>query len=181
MPPVLHDDSGGAESGRCGYCFSMRPSPASIPFCSKACLAKAEDYECEAAASRQLLPNKVTPTIKLAARVLRRIHPAALSSPHPFNTLVSNLDGMSSSLKSTLSEMAALTLRYYLLTTASSSLPSPPTLADAVAVLARINQNGYTIADSELQPLGIGIFLKVRGAVPLCAAPQNYLTTTTLL
>ena len=76
-------------------------------------------------------------------------------------SLTSNVEVMESSLKSKLREMAALGIRYYNLSRAGPPIVEPG-LDDSLGILARINQNAFTIADSELQPIGIGIYHQVR-------------------
>ncbi|GMI17466.1 hypothetical protein TrLO_g3640 [Triparma laevis f. longispina] len=165
IPPVLQSHN---QDLRCPYCFL--PTPSGSPHLS--CLAKIklnaelrQDFEGEATANAQLLPHRAPPTIVLAARCLRRLFTPANSSNNNvadsrFLSLTDNLELMESGLKSRLQQIARLVIRYYNMSRGGESATTEPGLADAVGVLARINQNGFTVADSELQPLGIGIYLQ---------------------
>ena len=76
--------------------------------------------------------------------------------------LVSNLPSFSKEETDTFGKLADMVSKFSTL----SSPPLPPSLGPAaalgrdwlVALLARLSQNGFTVADSECQPLGLALF-----------------------
>ncbi|GMI41144.1 hypothetical protein TeGR_g7686, partial [Tetraparma gracilis] len=164
--PVLNASHYGS---RCRLCFGPVPlSPLGVsaavePHCSERCARLDPDYEHDRRGAAAIHPHEPTPTVLLGCRLLRLLAgapdlPAAKAQAERF---VANLEHFSREETEAFEAMAAMVGRFSQL---SAATPDERDIAAKlgkdwlVALVARLSQNGFTVADSECQPLGMGLY-----------------------
>ncbi len=143
--PVLFRDG---EDSHCPLCFMMTSGP---QHCSAVCRSRDPYYELETRA--RSTGADATPTIVLASRILR-------AGVQKVSEFVGNLELHTQEERDRFMAMASLTRRFTIVCGWDEEINQNTSDDDIVEVLAKISQNAFTIHDSELQPLGIGMYYR---------------------
>eukprot|EP01079_Euglenida_sp_SAG-EU17-18_P008750 gene8750-23_t len=188
VPAVLFFDKA---STHCRLCFGILPLPRRphFPHCSVACRAADHQLAGERAALAAIAPRVPAPAVLLAVRMLLAVRDMP-SMRDQVDEMVDNFDAQVQPLASSCSAVQLLwwpdvtpqtkkhpmylaMARLVLLTapvelqvsnTGHAGDPSMGLGEDSVTrLMARINQNVFTVADAELQPLGLVTFSLLLG------------------